>query len=138
MPEQIWPKASAASMAYSGALARSPRVIMPQELATVLHRQAADLFPGHFSAAAAKLMSAPTVTTRPVIMWRTGTFSGFRSGATPEDDVPVCNHPADFPVFVANWQRTHIVPGQHSGGHGCWLFGADPDDPGVITSFTFI
>ena len=92
------------------------------ELATVLHRQAADLFPGHFFSGGGKLMSAPTVTTRPVIMWRTGTFSGFRSGATPEDDVPVCNHPADFPVFVANRQRTHIVPGQHSGGHGCWPF----------------
>ncbi len=121
-----------------GALARSPRVIMPQSLprSSTGRRRTCSL--AIFSAAAAKLMSAPTVTTRPVIMWRTGTFSGFRSGATPEDDVPVCNHPADFPVFVANWQRTHIVPGQHSGGHGCWLFGADPDDPGVITSFTFI
>ena len=138
MPEQIWPKASAASMAYSGALARSPQGDHATELATVLHRQAADLFPGHFFSGGGQAhvcangdyASGHNVAYRHLFwvpVW----------GDTPEDDVPVCNHPQIFP-FSSQTGSAPIVPGQHSGGHGCWLFGADPDDPGVITSFTFI
>lgn len=53
-----------------------------RESAPLFHRKPPDLFPRHFLSAAARLMSAPTVTTRPVMMCFTGTFSGFRSAAT--------------------------------------------------------